>query len=71
MPAMCDSNVATFALPSVRCFKLTATFDGGRPTSNGGVLLHPQAARRRRIAEELAAVISDRRDLRQIVYLLL
>src|SRR3978361_1435743 len=59
---MSDPTVLPFAFPSVRAKKLTAAFDGGRLTSDGGVLLLAQAARRLGIAEKLAAVIPDRRD---------
>jgi hypothetical protein len=48
--------------------KLTAAFDGGRLTSDGGILLLAQAARRLRIADKLAAVIPDRRDPRRVVH---
>lgn len=59
---MSDLTCLPFAFPSVRAKKLTAAFDGGRLTSDGGVLLLAQAARRLGIAEKLAAVIPDRRD---------
>jgi hypothetical protein len=42
-PAMSDPTVLPFAFPSVRGKKLTAAFDGGRLTSDGGVLLLAQA----------------------------
>src|SRR3982751_4394310 len=59
---MPDPTCLPFAFPSVRGKKLTAAFDGGNLTSDGGVLLLAQAARRLQIAEKLAAVIPDRRD---------
>lgn len=65
---MSDSTALPFAFPSVRGKKLTAAFDGGRLTSDGGVLLLAQAARRLRIAEKLAAVIPDRRDPSRVVH---
>jgi hypothetical protein len=64
-PAMSDPTVLPFAFPSVQGKKLTAAFDGGRLTSDGGILLLAQAARRLRIADKLAAVIPDRRDPRR------
>ena len=65
---MSDPTALPFAFPSVRGKKLTAAFDGGRLTSDGGVLLLAQAARRLAIADRLAAVIPDRRDLSRIVH---
>jgi hypothetical protein len=67
-PAMSDPTVLPFAFPSVQGKKLTAAFDGGRLTSDGGILLLAQAARRLRIADKLAAVIPDRRDPRRVVH---
>src|ERR1700710_1182857 len=69
-PAMSDPKVLPFTFPSVRGKKLTAAFDGGRLTSDGGTLLLAQAARRLGIAEKLAAVIPDRRDPSRIVHTL-
>ncbi len=43
-PAMSDPTCVPFAFPSVGGKKLTAAFDGGRLTSDGGVLLLAQAA---------------------------
>ena len=65
---MSDPTCQSFAFPSVRGKKLTAAFDGGRLSSDGGVLLLAQAARRLGIAEKLAAVIPDRRDPSRIVH---
>jgi hypothetical protein len=42
--------------------KVTAAFDGGKITSDGGVALLAQAERRLGIAAKLAAAIDDRRD---------
>src|SRR3954451_1756093 len=63
---MSDPTAAAFTFPSVRGKKLTAAFDGGRLTSDGGVLLLAQAARRLGLADKLAAVIPDRRAPRRI-----
>src|SRR5271169_1297077 len=51
-----------FDLPAVARKKVSAAFDGGRITSDGGVMLLAQAERRLGIAERLAQVIPDRRD---------
>src|SRR3954452_24080726 len=58
---MTDDTILPFWFPAVRGKKLTAGFDGGRLSSDGGVMLLAQAARRMRIAEKLAAVIPDPR----------
>src|SRR4051812_11065609 len=65
---MSDPTCLPFAFPSVRGKKLTAAFDGGRLTSDGGVLLLAQAARRLGIADKLAAVIPDRRDPSRVLH---
>ena len=59
---MSDDTTLPFWFPAVRGKKLTAAFDGGRLSSDGGVMLLAEAARRMGIAEKLAAVIPDRRD---------
>src|SRR4051794_39084794 len=38
-PAMTDDTILPFSFPAVRAKKVTAAFDGGRLTSNGGVML--------------------------------
>lgn len=42
--------------------KVTAAFNGGRLSSDSGVMLLALAERRRNVAATLAAVIADRRD---------
>ena len=59
-----------FDLPAVARKKLSAAFDGGRITSNGGVMLLAQAERRLGIANQLARVIPDERDADRVVHLL-
>jgi hypothetical protein len=59
-----------FDLPAVARKKLSAAFDGGRITSNGGVMLLAQAERRMGIADQLARVIPDGRDADRVVHLL-
>ena len=65
---MTDNTTLPFSFPSVRGKKLTAAFDGGRLSSDGGVMLLAAAARRMGIAEKLAAVIPDRRDRTRVVH---
>lgn len=60
---MSDDSLAPFALPSVSRKTVTAAFDGGRLTSDGGVLLLAAAERRLGLADKLAAVIADERSL--------
>ena len=65
---MTDDTTLPFWFPAIRGKKLTAAFDGGRLSSDGGVMLLAAAARRMRIAEKLAAVIPDRRDPTRVVH---
>jgi hypothetical protein len=60
-PAMTDDNRPSFNLPSVSRKKVTAAFDGGRLSSDGGVMLLALADRRRVIADTLATLIADHR----------
>ena len=65
---MTDDRTPRFSFPAVRGKKLTATFDGGRLSSDGGVMPLAAAARRTGIAQKLAAVIPDRRDPTRVVH---
>ncbi|MGB8385460.1 MAG: IS1380 family transposase [Dermatophilaceae bacterium] len=59
---MTDDTILPFAFPAVGRKKVTAAFDGGRITSDGGVMLLAEAERRLGLAGKLAAVIPDHRD---------
>ena len=59
---MNDDALLPFSLPSVGCKKVTAAFDGGRLTSDGGVLLLAGADQQLGLAETLASVIPDHRN---------
>src|SRR5438477_13101827 len=59
-----------FDLPAVARKKVSAAFDGGRITSDGGVMLLAQAERRLGIVDKLARVIPDERDADRVVHLL-
>src|SRR5437762_6698162 len=59
-----------FCFPAVDRKKITAAFDGGRISSDGGVMLLAQAERRLGIADQLARVIPDERDASRVVHLL-
>jgi hypothetical protein len=57
-----------FDLPAVARKKVSAAFDGGRITSDGGVMLLAQAERRLGIADHLARVIPDERDADRVIH---
>jgi len=59
---MVDDNDLLFDLPSVSRKKVSAAFDGGRITSDGGVMLLAQADRRIGIVDRIAGLIGDPRD---------
>jgi hypothetical protein len=65
---MTDDTFLPFSFPAVGGKKITAAFDGGRITSDGGVMLLAQAERRLAIAEKLAVAIADRRDPLRVVH---
>jgi len=69
-PAAEDDSAAGFRFPAVGRKKVTAAFDGGRLTSDGGVLLLAQAERQMGICERLAACIADPRDPSRVVHAL-
>ena len=53
-----DDNRACFGFPAIAGKKFSAGFDGGRLTSDSGVLLLGQAERQMGIAKRLAACIA-------------
>jgi hypothetical protein len=59
---MDDDNVLSFDLPAVCRKKVSAAFDGGRLSSDGGVLLLREVERKLGLAERLAGCLVDRRD---------
>jgi len=59
---MSDDTVLPFNFPAVCRKKVTAAFDGGLLTSDGGVLLLAQIERRLGLADRLARCIEDPRD---------
>ena len=65
---MSDDCAPGFRFPAVCAKKVTAAFDGGRLTSDGGVLLLAQAERRMGIAAALAGCIADRRDQSCVIH---
>jgi hypothetical protein len=67
---MNDPTVLPFSFPAVARKKITADFDGGRLTSDGGVMLLAMADRRLGLAERLARMFPDRRDPTRITHTL-
>ena len=67
-PAANDDSGTPISFPAVGRKKVTAAFDGGRLTSDGGVLLLAQAERAMGICAQLAACIADRRDPARITH---
>src|SRR6476661_662489 len=65
---MTDDTILPFSFPAVQAKKVTAAFDGGRLTSNGGVMLLAMAERRLGLAVKLARVFPDRRDPTRVVH---
>jgi DDE family transposase len=59
---MTDTTNAKFPFPAVGRKKITAAFDAGRLSSDGGVMLLAQAERLLGIPERLARFIPDQRD---------
>src|ERR1700744_5668744 len=59
---MHDDTTEPFSFPAVGRKKGSAAFDGGRLTSDGGVMLLAAAERRIGIAQRLAGLIADRRN---------
>jgi hypothetical protein len=65
---MLEDTPLPFVLPTVGRKKVIAAFDGGRLTSDGGVLLLAAAERQLGIADKLAALIADPRDPKLITH---
>ncbi len=59
---MSDDTTAPFLFPAVGRKKVIAAFDGGRITSDGGVMLLAAAERRLGIADTLAGLVADPRN---------
>src|SRR5258708_4213714 len=62
MPTATDDTLLPFSLPSIGKKKVTAAFDGGLISSDGGVLLLAGADRRLGLIDTLAALIPDHRE---------
>lgn len=68
MPATDDDTLLPFSLPSICQKKITAAFDGGLISSDGGVLLLAGADQRLGLVDTLAAIIPDHRDPAKITH---
>ena len=66
--AMTNDTIPLFAFPAIEGKKVTAAFDGGRLSSDGGVMLLSMAERRLGVAQRLARCIPDRRDPSRIAH---
>ena len=67
---MTDDSLLLFDLPSAQRKKVSAAFDGGLISSDGGLVLLREAERRLGLAETLAGCIRDRRNQAQVVHAL-
>ena len=65
---MTEDMLLPFSFPAVGGKKVTAAFDGGRLTSDGGVILLAMAERRLGVADRLARCFPDRRDPQRILH---
>jgi hypothetical protein len=65
---MSEDTLLAFDFPAVGRKKITAAFDGGRMTSDGGVLLLAAVERRIGIARTLAPLIADPRNPRLMTH---
>ncbi len=68
MPATDDDTLLPFSLPCICQKKVTAAFDGGLISSDGGVLLLAGADKRLGLVDTLAAIIPDHRDPTKITH---
>ena len=59
---MLEDNLLPFKFPAVERKKVTAAFDGGRITSDGGVMLLASVEKQLGIANRLASLIADPRN---------
>ena len=66
MPAVDDDTLLPFTLPNVCRKKVTAAFDGGTISSDGGVFLLAGADQRLGLIDALAALFPDHREPAQI-----
>jgi hypothetical protein len=68
MPAKDDDTLLPFSLPSICKKRVTAAFDGGLISSDGGVLLLAGVDKQLGLVDTLAALMPDHRDPAQITH---
>jgi hypothetical protein len=68
MPAADDNTLLPFTLPNICKKKVTAAFDGGTISSDGGVFLLAAADKRLGLIDALAALFPDPRDPSQVTH---
>jgi hypothetical protein len=68
MPATDDDTLLPFSLPNIDKKKVTAAFDGGSISSDGGILLLAGADKRLGLIDALAGAFPDHRDPAQITH---
>lgn len=68
--AITNDNLPRFSFPAGSHKQVTAAFDGGRSTSDGGVILLAMAERRLGIADRSARCCPGRRDPARITHTL-
>jgi hypothetical protein len=68
MPAMDDDTLLPFSLPNICKKKVTAAFDGGQISSDGGVLLLCGADKRLGLIDALAQLIPDHRNIALVTH---
>src|SRR6202142_3694664 len=68
MPASDDDTLLPFSLPNLCKKKVTAAFDGGTISSDGGIFLLAEADRRLGLIDALASLVPDGRDPTQITH---
>ncbi len=67
-PAENFDSAPLISFPAIHRKKVTAALDGGRLTSDGGVLLLAQAERAMSICRQLADCIADPRDPSRVIH---
>jgi hypothetical protein len=65
---MPNDSLLPFSFPAIRGKKVTAAFDGGRLSSDGGVMLLCEAERQLGIAARLAGLFPDDRDGTRVIH---
>ena len=65
---MDDVTTEPFGFPAIARKKVVAAFDGGRLTSDRGVLLLAAAERRLGLCDRLAALMADPHDPSRVVH---